>query len=227
MPETDAKAFSTVLLQKYGVGSIKITNKGTTRSIEVPDPGSKFPQANSNCGIGVSREEIALTTRTSLQTYHPDKLSEKVERYHAGRGVGVDLTPPYMPSFQPIELFWQQGKQYVSFKFETCRTIKQVWEQVRLGWYGDLSLAGHPDGWKPANCGNLVTHAGGEMDKWIANDSVLKGSIRKLETPEGYDQDDVPDKTILEDDGVQAQMESDELEGLADLHDQSEENLEV
>ena len=139
-----------------------------------------------------------------------------------GKGWELIWTPTYMPSFQPIELFWQHGKQYVSFKFETGRTIKQVWEQIRLGWYGDPSWAGQPGGWKPANCGNLVKHAIGEMDKWIANDAVLKGSIRQLETPEGYDKDDVPDKLILEDDGVQAQMERDESEGLADLHDQSE-----
>ena len=75
--------------------------------------------------------------------------------------------------------------------------------------------------------GQLWQLAIGEMDKWIANDAVLKGSIRQLEAPEGYDKDDVPDKTILEDDRVQAQMERDESEGLADLHDQSEENLEV
>ena len=139
-----------------------------------------------------------------------------------GKGWELIWTPTYMPSFQPIELFWQHGKQYVSFKFETGGTIKQVWEQIRFCWYGGPSWAGQPGGWKPANCGNLVKHAIGEMDKWIANDAVLKGSIRQLETAEGYDKDDVPDKMILEDDGVQAQMERDESEGLADLHDQSE-----
>ena len=156
VPETNTKVANTALLQKYKVGSIKVTRQGTTRNIEVPDPGSKFPQANSKCGNGVSREEIALATRTYFQTYHPDKLLEKVERYMQGKGWELIWIPPYMPSFQPIELFWQHGKQYVSFKFETGRTIKQVWEQIRLGWYGDPSWAGQPGGWKPANCGNLV-----------------------------------------------------------------------
>ena len=65
-------------------------------------------------------------------------------------------------------------------------------------------------------------------NKSIANDAVLKGSIRQLEKPEGYDEDGAPYEPILEDgDGVQAQMERDESESLADLHDQGEENLEV
>ena len=79
-----------------------------------------------------------------------------------GKGWELIWIPPYMPSFQPIELFWKHGKQYVSFKFETGRTIKRVWEQIRLGWYGDPSWAGQPGGWKPANCGNLP------LGRWIS-----------------------------------------------------------
>ena len=44
----------------------------------------------------------------------------------------------------------------------------------------------------------------GEMGEWKDNDAVLKGSIRNLETPERYDKDDVPDKTILENDGYRS-----------------------
>ena len=54
-----------------------------------------------------------MATRTYFQTYHPDKLLEKVERYMQGKGWELIWIPPYMPSFQPIELFWQHGKQYV------------------------------------------------------------------------------------------------------------------
>ena len=47
-----------------------------------------------------------------------------------------------MPTFQPIELFWQHGKQYVSSNFETKRNMAQVWEQVRKGWYEDSTWEG-------------------------------------------------------------------------------------
>lgn len=46
-------------------------------------------------------------------------------------------TPPYTPSFQPIELFWQHGKHDTSMMYKGKRSMKEAHEQVRLGWYGD------------------------------------------------------------------------------------------
>ena len=54
-----------------------------------------------------------------------------------GKGWELIWTPPYMPTIQPIELFWQHGKAYVSFNFEMGRKMHEVWEHIRLGWYGD------------------------------------------------------------------------------------------
>lgn len=63
-----------------------------------------------------------MATRTFFQACHPDKLLEKAERYNMqGEGWELIWTPPYIPSFRPIELFWQHGHQHVSFKFETGR----------------------------------------------------------------------------------------------------------
>lgn len=79
-----------------------------------------------------------------------------------------------MPSFQPIKLFWQHGKQYVSFRFDTTRKIDSVWAQIRKGWYGDPEWSGHKGDWKSAGCGNLVNHTIKEMDKWMGNDAMLR-----------------------------------------------------
>ncbi|CAB1108447.1 unnamed protein product [Ectocarpus sp. CCAP 1310/34] len=72
------------------------------------------------------------------------------------KGWGLIWTPPYMPTFHPIELFWQHGKHYVSIHFEKGRNMLDVWKQIRLGWYGDPGLGGQEGGWKVANCGTLV-----------------------------------------------------------------------
>ena len=102
-----------------------------------------------------------------------------------------------------------------------------MWQHVRLGRCGDPTWTGQPGGWKPANGGNSVKHTIEEMNKWIAKDALLMGNTRQLEAPDGHDKDGAPDKTILEDDGVEAQMERGESEDLADLVDQSQEDVEV
>ncbi|CAN0594969.1 unnamed protein product, partial [Laminaria digitata] len=139
-----------------------------------------FPNSNSKSGNGVTGAELALATRAFFQLRHPEKLMEKVESFMHGHNWQLIGTPPYMPTFQPIELFWQHGKQYVSFNFETKRNMAQVWEQVRKGWYGDRGWKGQEGGWKAANCSKLVKHAIKEMDKWVVNDPVLSGSMRAL-----------------------------------------------
>ncbi|CAN0587389.1 unnamed protein product, partial [Ectocarpus sp. 12 AP-2014] len=62
----------------------------------------------------------------------PQKLEEKAETYMREKGWGLIWTPPYMPTFQPIELFWQHGKHYVSIHFEKGRNMLDVWKQIRL-----------------------------------------------------------------------------------------------
>ncbi|CAM9672000.1 unnamed protein product [Ectocarpus fasciculatus] len=115
-----------------------------------------------------------------------------------------------MPSFQPIELFWQHGKQYVSLNFELKRKMREVWVQIRKGWYGDKEWPGQEGGWKAANCSKLVDHAIGEMNKWVKDrDRVLSGTIGNLNKPDGYDTDDVsPVGDVEEGVGEQIQQES-------------------
>ena len=97
-----------------------------------------------------------------------------------------------MPSFQPIELFWQHGKQYVSLNFELGRKMHEVWRQIRKGWYGDKDWKGKEGGWQAADCSKLVAHAIGEVNKWIAaRGGSLRGTIGALEVSDSYDTDDV------------------------------------
>lgn len=65
------------------------------------------------------------------------------------------------------------------------------------------------------------------MNEWIAKDRVLEGSLRNLKIPEGYDKDEVPDKTVLADDGVEAEMSLEAAQDLHDFVDRSNEDMEV
>lgn len=132
------------------------------RNFEVPETG-QFPNSNSRCGGGVSSAEVALATRAFFQLRCPPQTYGESRGVPGEARVAADLDPPCMPSFQPIELFWQHDKQYASFDYDTKRAIKQVWEQVWKGWYGDEKWEGQDGGWKPADCGKVVAHAIQEM----------------------------------------------------------------
>ncbi|CAM9200527.1 unnamed protein product, partial [Laminaria digitata] len=69
---------------------------------------------NSKDGDGVSAEEVVAEVRAQYMQKDPSKLLERAEAFMRGSGWELIWTPPYMPKFQPIELFWQHGKQYVS-----------------------------------------------------------------------------------------------------------------
>ena len=95
VPESNSKTYNTSLLQNHGVKRIRVERAGdncqgrsliTTHNFEVPEPGGSFPRARSACGNGVSKEEVALATRTYFQVHHPEKLLEKVEAYVKEKG---------------------------------------------------------------------------------------------------------------------------------------------
>lgn len=54
-------------------------------------------------------------------------------------------TSLYTSKLRLIELFWQRGKQYVSFQYDTKQNMQQVWEQIHLGWYGGKDWKGQEE----------------------------------------------------------------------------------
>lgn len=102
-----------------------------------------------------------------------------------------------MPSFDPIELFWQHGKQFVSLRYTTMRRIDELWDQVSVkGWQGDPEWDGETGAWKPADFTKLVAHAFEEIHTWIQNDAVLGCTIRRLVLPQAYDKGATNDKVV-------------------------------
>lgn len=96
------------------------------------------------------------------------------------RGRQLIWTPPYVPSFKPMELSGQHGEQYVSFRYITTRSIDGVWDEIREGWHGDPEGDARTGDWKPVDCANQVAHASKEVDKGIQIDAVLTVAIVDL-----------------------------------------------
>ena len=140
VPETNSKKYNVELLRKFGAKSITVKRKQTAPNVGVAEFHFEVPQEAGSTfhGVrsvgGISKEEVAIATREYLQLHHPTKLVERVEAFMQGKGWELIRTPPYiMPTFQPIELFWQHGKVYVSFNFEMGRKMHEVWEQISPG----------------------------------------------------------------------------------------------
>ncbi|CAN0419128.1 unnamed protein product [Ectocarpus fasciculatus] len=150
VPETNTKKHNVDLLRKFGAKSIRVKRKEgeqgfVEHNFEVPsEPGSSFPAGNREGGV--SRAEVATATREYIRLNYPERLEERVVTFMKKKGWALIWTPPYMPSFQPIELFWQHGKQYVSLSFELKRKMREVWVQIRRGWYGDKEWSGQEGG---------------------------------------------------------------------------------
>ena len=213
VPETNTKKYNVGLLRSYKARSIKVERQNEngdtlTHRFEIPQElDSSFPNANQEGGVSVA--EVALATRQFFQLHHPEKLMEKVETFMRCKGWELIWTPPYMPSFQPIELFWAHGKRYVSLNFQLKRKMSEVWEQLRKGFYGDSEWKGQEGGWKPANCANLVRHAIGEMNAWIEKygGGKLSGTIGNLVVVD-FDKEEGPEGDERED-GLEEEMAND------------------
>ena len=76
---------------------------------------------------------VALASRAFFQIRHPTKLIEKQEKFINAREWCMIFPLRYMPSFQPMELFWQLGKQCASFNFKRKRSMAEVCEYIRRG----------------------------------------------------------------------------------------------
>ena len=218
VPETNSKKFGTELLHKHGCSHITVKRsvsdgmggkKEVNANVEVPLVAQELPQNNSKCGKSVSREQVAQGTRTYFEQTDPTKLHERVETFMQRKGRELIWTPPYIPSFQPIELFWQHGKHYVSMMYKGKRTMKDVRSQMRKSWYGDPIRDGQEGGWKPTDCAQLVRHAIDQMNDWVSKrDVVLLGVISAVVVPPEYDEDDGPAEGSV-DDGVGAELGND------------------
>ena len=71
----------------------------------------------------------------------------------------------------------------------------------------------------------MVDHAINEVDKWVENDSVLRGSMRNIQIPDGYDEDSVCSKVPLYGDGVGAEIEAESDAEMSTVDSDDDEEL--
>ena len=184
---------------------LKVNRGGETHEFDVPEDE---PMANSKHRNGVrgakavqtgaagtvycryprgpSTEELQVAAKGWLKANVPEALDSKVERLFRDEGWSIVWTPPYCPTFQPIEEFWGGGKQRAGIMYKPGRTLEQVKVHLRNGWYGAPKKSWH-DGKKrdALNCADLIRRSDGAVNAWIAkdikyNENGLTGTLSNL-----------------------------------------------
>ena len=77
---------------------------------------------------------------------HPEHQQTAVQKLFRNNDHVLIYTPPYTPNVQPIESAWAYVKRYVATQYSSDRTISQLLEQTRRGFYGDGRLHTALDG---------------------------------------------------------------------------------
>ena len=121
---------------------------------------------------GPSGPELAKATYDWLRAHKPYVLESRLEKEFNKRGWKIIWTPQYCPKFQPIELVWGIGKQRVAWAYYGTRTMKQVQEELRIGWYGGTLGLGHQKRtYLKADIAGCWRTALKEINKWLSKDS--------------------------------------------------------
>ena len=132
----------------------------------------------------------------------PELLECKVEAHLKDRGHQVIWTPPYCPELQPIELFWEAGKNHVVLKHHKDFKMKDCVKYLREGWYGngDEYPVGHVYRKKPVDCQRLwdkCLHFSGTKYVDIC-DGITGGMVQLIVDPNWQDENvPVPIDTLV------------------------------
>lgn len=122
--------------------------------------------------VCMSSKEVSRATRVQLFMDEKEWL--------------LSWTPPYIPSFQRIELFWAYGKGYVTLELKKDRKLNEVYDHIRQSWCWNKDWPVQKGECKEANCEGSVVHAIQGMNAWIEKDDVLNGTIRSFVIPHTY-----------------------------------------
>ena len=172
------------MIRKHGVTHIPLEAKPGVRehavSAEVTDDFLKTAHKNKPLvpTLDEMKHGFLKALRSSPDAAQRDKLLDEVVTFLQRRPQEhlCLWTPPYCPDMQPIEVFWATGKNYAASSHYNGRKMYETVTALREGWYGSL------DGeHKAVSCAGLVKKAQSEMNKRIATDAFLNGSIADLD----------------------------------------------
>jgi hypothetical protein len=187
-PDSASKGLNTHVLRRAGCTEIEVKRGEATLKFVVPaaepaafaqhrEHGGKAPSSDGLDGTvyarspkGPSSHELATATEKYLKAHCPAALESKVERAFGEKGWKIIWTPPYCPKFQPIELVWGGGKQRAAHLYRPGRKLADTRQHLRRGFYGGQGHGTHE--WGPIDIAGCWTKAMGEIDAWIAKDTI-------------------------------------------------------
>ena len=162
---------------------------------------------------GPTADEMKSAVRKAIDEKHPEWRRSDVQLEFEKLGWNLIFTPPYCPQYQPIELFWAHGKNYVADMVFPKRSLIEARNQLRDGWYGCVNSDGQRH--RACDCSKLISHCLKEAQKALDADELLSGKLGininvsendKLEAQimdtshEGGDDPDFNDSLFVEDD---------------------------
>eukprot|EP00048_Salpingoeca_helianthica_P009572 m.137437 g.137437 ORF g.137437 m.137437 type:complete len:612 (+) comp14898_c0_seq4:228-2063(+) len=129
----------------------------------------KFPK-------GPSLDEMRACLLAHIQEHFAHLLRTRLTKLFDEKCYSLIFTPPYCPQFQPIELFWAHGKNYVADCFANGRSMAQAQEQLQAAFRGTHSPAMK----KPVNCASLIQHCEDEMISWASQSGLFVTPVESL-----------------------------------------------
>lgn len=187
--------------------STTTTTTSTTITFDLSAwPDGKIPRSPK----GPSTEEMRAGLKDHILAHHPALLHTRLMKKFDEKGYKLIFTPPYCPQYQPIELLWGHGKNYVASEYCNGRTLKETRAQLQDAFrcQHESSVRAH------LNCASLVAHCEKEMLEWATSSGFFQdhhGSVKNLvPVEEGEDSGD-EENVAVEEEGVGVE-ESDEDE---------------
>ena len=130
---------------------------------------------------GPSKSEVAEATYKLMKSKDDPRLKSWIERRFEELGWQVIFTPPNTPAWQPIELFWACGKNWVARNFRKGRTFEQIVDLLKEAWDHQpykKRVDGRNEG---CDVKGMIKTCQNNMDYFIAHDAVLNGNIFNLQ----------------------------------------------
>jgi transposase len=154
-------------LRSMGVNIIKVNRQDAEGNRIEKEFSMPFGKGGKN---HPTNDELRTVTMKLMKERNDNELKTWVERVE---GLEVIYTPPYMPSFQTIELVWTDTKNYVAKQYQTGRSFETFLSDNQIRSWG-------------VDCNKLVQHCRRSMNSWISQDKVISGNLEKLIVPENY-----------------------------------------
>lgn len=163
-----------LLINRAGKTHISVTRGDTNVDFSLHESRKRSRGGkNSPTKPELKQEAIAW-----LEEHHPEDLKCDLEKLFHSLGWIIIFTPPYMPIFQPIEMIWAYGKNFVARTYTNTRTKDQARQAIFDGFYG--SKDHNHSGVSAEMCEKIINNCLEACNMHIKEDELLGGNIHDL-----------------------------------------------